>query len=128
MAKVSRALADAVDPVLGLPVVGGHPVEVVEHDVGAGGQGDADPGGVEVADEHPHRVVGLESIDGSVTGDGVVGAGEGDAGVAEPFAERLDDGGVRGEHDDLLAVLDAVGDEVGGGAAPWPRRARGGPC
>ena len=47
-------LADAVDAVLGLPVVAGHPVEVVEHDVGAGGEGDADAGGVQVAEEDAH--------------------------------------------------------------------------
>ncbi len=55
-------LADAVDAVLRLPVVGGHPVEVVEDDVRAGGERQPDARGHEVAQQHAHVGVLLEGV------------------------------------------------------------------
>ena len=57
-------LTKAVSAVLGLSMVGGHPVEVLKDDVGAGRKGQADAAGYQVAHRDQAAVIRLESVDG----------------------------------------------------------------
>ena len=56
-------LADPVGAVLGLPMIGRHPVEIVEHHLRRRRQVQSGPARDDVRDEHAHLVFVLESID-----------------------------------------------------------------
>src|SRR5690606_22854154 len=55
-------LADAIGTVLRLPVVGRHPVEIVEHHLLSCGKVDPDAAGDDVSHNNAHTVVPLESV------------------------------------------------------------------
>src|SRR5207249_1442537 len=108
-------LADAVDAVLRLPVVARHPVEVVEDDVGGGGQVDAHAGGGEVAHQEADGRVALEGVHRRLAPGGRIRAGDGHGDGAEPLGQGVDHGRVGGEHHRLVPAFEDVGHQFGGG-------------
>ena len=107
-------LANAVGAVLGLPVVGRHPVEIVENHLAGGGEVDADAGGVDLADEDAHRLVVLEAVHQRLALRRRHFAGHRHAQIAEGACETARGMGEAGEENHLLALLDGAAHEVQG--------------
>ena len=110
---VDRArLADPVGAVLGLPVIGRHPVEIVEHDLRRRGQVESGAARDDVRDEDADLVVALEPVDERLPHRRRRLPGDDDGRGAELLGELLNRVVEAREHDDLLALIDRAPDEV----------------
>ena len=117
-------LTETIATVLRLSMIGRDPVEVLENDMRACRQGDADATGDDVAQRHPYRWICLEPVHGFHPLLRRVRAGDGDGLVAQLLLVALDAVGEAGEDNDLLAQRDHIFNSFrhGGELGPVQRR------
>ena len=108
----SARLADPVRPVLGLPVIRRHPVEIVEHDLRGCGQVESRAARDDVRDEDADLGVALEAVDERLARGGRRLSGHDDGRGAELSGDLLNRAVEARKHDDLLALVDRAPDEV----------------